>query len=1208
MCLVPFLASKAEAAFQISLKEATMSWFRLSLLTAAMVTLTLAATAQGRYITSLSSTPAAPVLTVLDEDLRPVGSVPVPQGAAQVLLSDDGAKLIVVSENSQSSVTFVTISGGALSQPRTIGLGAGAPVQGILSPDGAHLYVVTRNPSLVYMVRIDSEQVVNAAIPLPGDPIDAELTLDGQYLLVLCAPNLLMPIQTSNWQGLNASVIAGTFSDNRLSLSVAPFGRVFVTALNNLIELRALPPFDEVARTSLSGGTFTHPGKLYFSPGSGNRAFAANRVQGAHSIGIFDFQLRSQNSPAGAFVGGAPVVATVSNPFGNAIQLLDRLIPVRETRAIGYSAAIQQVFDFNFVLGAGITVNDFRVNQIPLTNIESIATSDEYPNALYLFYIDSGGTLSRFPLAGIGATPSRIITPGKIHWASAPSTAIAGNLYGFGGGQANVSPSSTIRYYLRAIDSAGRPVKGRTVNFRALTSGVQILQPANATNRYGWTYVDVVAPEAAGPFTVEATLGNLPPVQFTSTVVGQSGGGGGGGGGGTPDRARLVKLAGDGQLTRYGTINIPLVVQALDADGKPIAGKQVIWQTTTTNLNFTSPTQTITDSDGKAQVNFFFLGSFPLGQSFVQGTVEAVSDIGNVTFFINQFPANDLGFPSVQMLTPEPSNRFIEIKLGQPARDALRFRILSGFGQGGMAGMPIPKVGLTAVTENQDPAAGPVATCQEGTALSGDDGIVSCTLVASGRIGTTFLTATVGGGFDFPGITLTVLPGDPVPPVIVSGNNQSGKTGTTLSLPLVARVVDAGGNPLPGTSVVWSVSNPSALSLIETVSTADSNGRVSTRVRLGNIAGTFQVTVRAGTLSATFTVTVESTATTLQKISGDGQTGVPINTAFPSPLIVRVVDAQNAPVSGVTVSWSIAGPGALSASSTPTGADGRAQVTVTAGASAGTITVTASVAGLTPVSFTLQSIVPGPAITASSFRNYATGAPGSVAPGALVLLTGGGIAKNVTDVAVANIFAGRLPQTFRGLVVEFRSGSASFFAPIYWIAKEGQTESALIQVPYEISGTSVEARVSVDGIVTSVTLPVTALSPGIIEDTIDGRRAAVVIRSDGLVVTRATPARRGEVVRMYAIGLGQATPLAETNRVGRPDQKVNAIVAVGIDNAGVEVIEAKLAENLIGIYEVFFRIPENAQLGDRPLGLVAAPPGGTAFYGQPSVIPIGQAQ
>jgi uncharacterized protein (TIGR03437 family) len=652
-----------------------------------------------------------------------------------------------------------------------------------------------------------------------------------------------------------------------------------------------------------------------------------------------------------------------------------------------------------------------------------------------------------------------------------------------------------------------------------------------------------------------------------------------------------------------------LVVRAVDAEGKPSAGKQVQWQSTSVGLQFLSNSQTTTDSDGKAQVSIFFFGSIPFGESFLQGQVEAVSDIGNVTFYVTAYPTEQFGTPSTQLLKPDASNKVLEARLGKPLEAAIQYRIVSGGGQGRPFGIPIPKVGLEIRSENQDPSLGPVATCQEITALSNNDGVASCTLIATGKVGTTTLSATIGGIFSFGGFVLNVLPGDPVPPLIISGNNQSGKTGTTLPRVLVAQIVDAGGNPLPGTQVVWSASNPNALTLFDTVSTANSAGEVTTRVRLGNIAGTFQVTVRAGDLSATFTVTVESTATALQKVSGDNQTGIPIGTAFPAPLVVRVVDAQNNPLTGVPVSWSISGPGTLSANSTTTGTNGQTQVGVTAGSTPGTIIVTASVSGLSPVSFSLSSVIPGPSITASSFRNYATGAAGTVSPGLLVLLTGSGIAKNVPNLAVANIFAGRLPIELRGLVVEFRSAGNSYFAPIYWIAREGQTESALIQVPYEISGANVEARVSVDGITTSVNLPVAALSPGIIEDTVDGRRAAIVIRSDGLLVTKATPARRGETVRMYAIGLGQATPLAETNRVGRPDQKVTATVAVGIDNAGVEVVDAKLAENLFGIYEIFFKIPEDATLGDRPLGLVAAPAsGGQAFYGQPSVIPIGPAQ
>jgi uncharacterized protein (TIGR03437 family) len=1189
-----------------------MHWLSRSLVHATFLVTGLALIAQARYVTVLSSeNPAAPTLTVLDENLQPIGTVTVPAGAKQVLLSDDGNKLIIIADNTQTPVAFIDLVGGGLGQVRTLSLGGGSGVQGLLSADGARLLVVAKGPPMVYSIPLASEQVSGSPAPLPGDPIEAEITLDGQYLLVLCSPNFLAPIQLNNWQTLQVQAISGSFGSPSLSLSLAPFGSVFVTGPNVLIEFRGGPPFNELARTPLSGIQLSHPGKLQFMPSGGSRAFAANRTQTGHSVGVFDFNLRSATSPAGSYAGGAVALGASGGPFGTTPELIDPLRVTRDLNAVGLAPAIQQVFSFSVGLGGAVLINDFRVGGVPLAGVESLAISNEFPNSLHLFYSNALGVVSRFPLSGVGGLLSRAVARGRLHWVAAPSTAPPGSIYGFGD-QVTVPPSAPLRYYVRAIDASGRPVKGRTLNFQAVTSGLQLSQATGTTNRDGWTYVDVTAPSTVGNFTVQVTFGNLTPLTLTSAVATQTGGGGGSGGGsgggGNPNQPRLVKFSGDGQLAPFGGASSPLVVQALDAEGKPIAGKQVVWQTTSPLVQFISSTQTVTDAEGKAQASLFFVSSVPFGESFSQAAIEAVSDIGNVTFFTTTYPADQFGIPSVQLVKPEASNKVIAVKLGAPAEGAVQLRVVSGGGAGRPFGVPIPKVGLQVVSENQDPAAGPVASCREGIALSDDQGFARCTIVASGKVGTTVLSAVVGGAWTFGGIVLNVLPGDPVPPLIISGNNQTGKTGTTLPRVLVAQIVDAGGNPLPGTQVVWSVSNANALTLFDTVSTANSAGEVTTRVRLGNIAGTFQVTVRAGDLTTTFTVTVESTATTLQKISGDGQTGVPINTAFPLPLVVSVVDAQNAPLAGVPVNWSISGPGTLSASSTPTGTDGRAQVTVTAGATAGTITVTASTGSLSPVTFTLQSRVPGPAVTASSFRNYATSAAGSVAPGTLVLLTGGGIAKNVTDVAVANIFAGRLPQTFRGLVVEFRSGSASSFAPIYWIAKEGQTESALIQVPYEISGTTVEARVSVDGIVTSVNLPVTALSPGIIEDTIDGRRAAVIIRSDGLVVTRATPARRGETVRMYAIGLGQATPLAETNRVGRPDQKVTATVAVGIDNAGVEVIEAKLAENLIGIYEVFFKIPDDAQLGDRPLGLVAAPPGGTPFFGQPSVIPIGPAQ
>ncbi|MGC8761843.1 MAG: Ig-like domain-containing protein [Bryobacteraceae bacterium] len=1188
-----------------------MRWMLLAKLRFTLLLVALAGLAHGRYVVSITQTGSAPPsLTVVDENLNPIGSLAAPSGARQVLLSDDGSKLIVIAENAQAPVSFVPVSAGGLGQLRTTALSSGTPVVARLSADGSLLYVATRNPGLIHAVQVGSEQPSGAPIPIPGDPIDMELTPDGQYLIVLSSPNFLTAIQTSNWQVQQTQAIAGNFSDPRLSLSVAPFGSIFITGQNTLIEFRGLPPFDELARTSLAGGNFTHPGKLQFIPPAGTRAFAPNLVQTGHSVGVFDFSLRGPGSPAGTFVAGAAVASTVGNPFSTTPELVNPLIVTRDLTGVALAPAIGQIFNLNYVVGGGVTVNDLRIGQQPVTGIVSLTASNEFPNRLYLFYVNDSGVLSRFPLSGLGNILTRQQAAGNLTWVAMPSNGTPGSLYGFGGGRLNVPAGSTVRYYVRLVDTANRPVKGRTINFRPITSGLQLLQTSSVTSREGWAFVDVVAP-ASGEFTVEASLGNLTPVTFTSTVAAQSGGGGSGGGG-SQSGPKLVKVSGDGQLSAVGGGNKPLIVRIVDADGKPIKDKQVVWQTTSPNVQFTSPPQTVTNENGLAQVNLFYLGTIPLGEAFVLATVDAVSDVGTVTFYLVQYPNDQFGVPIVQLETPPPSDKTIRVKLGAPQAGAIRYRILSGGGPGRPLGVPIPKVGLKVSTENQDPTQGPVASCEGGSALSDENGVASCTLVALGKPGATLLTVTVGEGFIFfPGFTLIVDPGDPVPPVIVSGNNQSGKTGATLPQRLVARIVDAGGNPLPGAQVVWTVSNPSALTLIDVVNTTNANGEVSTRVQLGNIPGTFTVTVRAGDQQASFTVNVQSTATTFRKVSGDGQPAVPVNTAFPQPLVVEVLDAQNNPVTNVPVSWSVSGPATLSAASTPTGTNGRAQVTVTAGATAGTITVTASVAGLNPVTFSLQSRPPGPAITAQSFSNYSTGAAGRVAPGTLMLVTGGGIAKNVNELAVASLFTGRLPLSFRGLVVEFRQAGQSYYAPIFWIARDGASETALIQVPYEITGPTVDVIVSIDGVQTTVgAVPVDPVSPGIIEDQIDNRRAAIVIRSDGVLVTKSTPARRGETVRLYAIGLGQTTPRAETNRPGRAEQAVDRPVIVGINNAGVDVVGARLAENLFGIYEVIFRIPEDASLGDAVLAIAVSGPDGRVYYSQPqgTKIPIGPAQ
>ena len=88
----------------------------------------------------------------------------------------------------------------------------------------------------------------------------------------------------------------------------------------------------------------------------------------------------------------------------------------------------------------------------------------------------------------------------------------------------------------------------------------------------------------------------------------------------------------------------------------------------------------------------------------------------------------------------------------------------------------------------------------------------------------------------------------------------------------------------------------------------------------------------------------------LTMVSGNHQVG-PINQALPEPLVVQVEDADGAPAAGVSVVWTVAGGGSVDKATVVSGSDGFAAVQRVLGSTAGEVTATAAVPGLSPVVF-----------------------------------------------------------------------------------------------------------------------------------------------------------------------------------------------------------------------------------------------------------------
>jgi subtilisin family serine protease len=125
-------------------------------------------------------------------------------------------------------------------------------------------------------------------------------------------------------------------------------------------------------------------------------------------------------------------------------------------------------------------------------------------------------------------------------------------------------------------------------------------------------------------------------------------------------------------------------------------------------------------------------------------------------------------------------------------------------------------------------------------------------------------------------------------------------------------------------------------------------------------------------------LTVEAGANdpaTLNALGGSGQSAA-LNTAFPAPLSVQVLNGQGQPLAGVDVDFAAPTGGAsaaLSQARVTTDANGYAAVQAIANASAGTYAVTASVGGLTPAQFALTNLAASTdlAVEVRSVRGYA---------------------------------------------------------------------------------------------------------------------------------------------------------------------------------------------------------------------------------------------
>jgi adhesin/invasin len=1100
-------------------------------------------------------------------------------GSFLVLPTLNAATYYVIADSTAQTITSTS---SLFTAPVTVADLPVAPSAAVITPDGKVLALAAGS---LYLFNTTTNTAIVPGGFSQGSGVSTfgvAASLDATTLYALGSTGTGTSQLTAFNLATSSASASVAFPSVATAVAVGPNGLVYVSLPNEILEL------DPRTLNVTAGGTISvigTPGGLVFTA-SGQYAVAINKASLATNT-LFIVTLATH---------------TVSTP-SLGIPLLSGLVSSGMNTVTGFSG--QNIYQIT----TSATPSVAPPLQIPSFGILALTASNEVP-AQNLFAVTTG-TVYRINPATTSIVSQfaldNTVSAGTLSFA-APALAAAGtrvaSLLTYGTNQSILPGASSEPLLVRVLDSDNQPIMGVPVQFQSSSASAPLSATSVVTEANGYALTYLTAPSTAGPITVTATVSGVTPANFNIAVSNTAGG---------TNSPTLSIVSGQGQIlgtntnTALGpTFGTPLEVVVTDANGNPIPDVAVTFTVPAAYGSVLAnggggPTVTVnTAADGTAEVNFETT-SLPTNTNagFDQTTVTVTTPVTNsVVFYVTTVPEN-LG-ANVYLVAPNPGQEFTGTA-GSTLATGVSVQVLASSND------PIPNVALILNdVGNPNPADSATAFCSGngGVALSNASGVATCDIAFGPHPGMGSFTYSVGftrsSLFSFP---FTVSAGAAAVVEITQGNNQVGNPGQTLPVDLAVLVTDSGGNPVVNAPVTWQVLTAGAVTLANESTTTTSTGNAYAQATLGNIGGVAQVKVTVGGVSATFNFTVNIPSAGIQKVSGDLQS-IKINTEFPLPLTVEVVNSGGGGVEGAQVNFQVtSGTATLSSTSVLTGSNGQASTAVTAGGVPGAVTVSASSSSFNVV-FTLTVLPIGPTnitiVNGASFSKN-TG----ISPGGIATISGSGFLTNVTGLVTANNIVGPLPLTLGGVSITF--GAAATPAPIYYVQSVNGIDQVTVQVPFEVQpGSSVPLTVSVtNGGSATVMVPVKAYAPGVFTTVYDGKPYAVVVRPDGSYVSPTNPAQLGENISVYVTGLGEVAPAAATGDAGVPGQSVTTRLIVGLNNGGVPLISADYAPGLVGVYVVTLQVPEKTKTGPyQPIGVRAVDSAGHFYFDNATFIPI----
>jgi uncharacterized protein (TIGR03437 family) len=241
--------------------------------------------------------------------------------------------------------------------------------------------------------------------------------------------------------------------------------------------------------------------------------------------------------------------------------------------------------------------------------------------------------------------------------------------------------------------------------------------------------------------------------------------------------------------------------------------------------------------------------------------------------------------------------------------------------------------------------------------------------------------------------------------------------------------------------------------------------------------------------------------------------------------------------------------------------------------------------GLPPFQFTGVARIE-PAIETGGVVNAASGTRGDgLAAGSIISIRGRGLSEFALTAA-----GPVLPLSLGGISVSFDDLSRGISLPGR-ILSVGD-ERVDVQVPWSIAGlASIDTKVAINANYSSqvVRVMLNNVSPAFwqVEDPETGQVFVDARDEAGARITAANRAKRGQIVRLFANGLG---PVDTPQSTGEPpaegqEVRITSGISVKIGSREISPEFAGLAPGRVGIYEIRLRLPEDLVTGTQDLSV-----------------------